>query len=231
MNREQPRDRLAELGPRALGLSELIAILIGSGSGGSSAIDIGRNLSKTVSGSARRLAALDLADLKRLPGLGEANSSRILAATELGRRAVSEPGAAAEYIRSGADVYRRFGVRLGDSLQEEFHALLLNARNRALSDHLITRGTLDASLVHPREVFRPAIVAGAAAVILVHNHPSGDPQPSDEDRLVTERLVEAGRLIGIPVMDHIVIGCAAWRSVMIEPAHFVAEGSDEGYRR
>lgn len=224
MNRDLPRDRLADLGPRALSLFELIALVVGNGSGGTSAVDVGRTVSKAVSGSARRLASLGLSELLAIPGLGKVNSARVSAAAELGRRALSEPPGAAEYVRSGADVFRRFGARLGEARQEEFHALLLNARNRALRDHLITRGTLDASLVHPREVFRPAIVAGAAAMILVHNHPSGDPQPSDEDRVVTERLVEAGRLIGIPVIDHIVIGRLGWRSVMIDsgatdPAH------------
>lgn len=214
-NPDLPRGRIEELGPRALTLSELVALLVGSGFGGSSAVEIGRSVSAAVSGSARMLASLDLSELRELPGLGEVNSARISAAVEMGRRAITEPEGDADYIRSGADVFRRFGPRLGDARQEEFHALLLNARNRVLREHLVTRGTLDASLVHPREVFRPAIVACAAAVILVHNHPSGDPVPSEEDRVVTDRLVEAGRLVGIPVMDHVVIGCNNWRSVMM----------------
>ncbi len=103
--------------------------------------------------------------------------------------------------------------QLRDLPQEEFHALLLNTQHAVIREVLVTRGILDASLIHPREVFRPAVLAGAAAVILVHNHPSGDPTPSAEDRAVTRQLVEAGRAVGIPVLDHVVIGGARWTAL------------------
>ena len=216
ITREQPRERLADLGARALNLAELVAVLVGSGSAGASALDVGRAVSHAVSGSVRRLASLDATELEDIPGLGGAKSARIAAAMEIGRRAMAEPNEDGDYIRGGDDVYRRLGPRLGSALQEEFHVILLNARNRVIRECLVTRGTLDSSLVHPREVFRPAIIAGAAGLILVHNHPSGNPHPSPEDRAVTERLVEVGRLLGIPVVDHVVVGHDSWRSVLAE---------------
>jgi DNA repair protein RadC len=106
------------------------------------------------------------------------------------------------------------GPRLHDLPQEEFHTLLLNARHRVMREVFVTRGILDASLIHPREVFRPAVGEGAAALILVHNHPSGDPTPSEEDRAVTRQLVDAGRVLGIPVLDYVVVGRGSYRSVM-----------------
>jgi DNA repair protein RadC len=105
------------------------------------------------------------------------------------------------------------GPLLRDLSQEEFHALLLNTQHTVIREVLVTRGILDASLIHPREVFRPAVLAGAAAVILVHNHPSGDPTPSAEDRAVTRQLVEAGRVVGIPVLDHVVVAGLRWCSL------------------
>jgi DNA repair protein RadC len=119
-------------------------------------------------------------------------------------------------VRGPADVFRRMGPRLRDARQEEFHALLLNTRHRVVREVFVTRGILDASLIHPREVFRVAVGEGAAGVILVHNHPSGDPTPSVEDRAVTRQLAEAGRAIGIPVLDHVVIGRGRYVSLASE---------------
>ena len=113
-------------------------------------------------------------------------------------------------------MFRRMAPKLRDLSQEEFHVLLLNTRHRVIREVAITRGTLDASLIHPREVFKIAVVEGAAGVVLVHNHPSGDPTPSREDRAVTHQLVVAGQALGIPVLDHVVIGDAAFRSVVAD---------------
>jgi len=125
---------------------------------------------------------------------------------ELGRRAAVESGGTDEPIRGPGDVFARVGPLLRDLRQEEFHALLLNTQHRVIRNVLVTRGILDAALIHPREVFRAAIVESAAGVILVHNHPSGDPSPSREDREVTHQLVAAGSAVGIPVLDHVIIG-------------------------
>lgn len=201
-------------GARGLTLCELLEALIGSRHAGASADQIARAVHVEMGGSLRRLAAIDVASLETIPGVGRATAARILAALELGRRAASEDEHDTDQVRGPADVFRRMGPRLRDLPQEEFHALLLNTRQRVIREVLVTRGILDASLIHPREVFRPAVAEGAAGVILVHNHPSGDPTPSPEDRAVTRQLVEAGKTLGIPVLDHVVVGRGRWRSVM-----------------
>jgi len=157
-------------------------------------------------GSLRRLASLPPGVLEAEPGVGRATVSRIHGGLELGRRAAAEPADTSGRIRGPRDVFQRMGPLLRDLRQEEFHALLLNTQHRVIRDVLVSRGILDASLIHPREVFRGAIVESAAGLILVHNHPSGDPTPSPEDRAVTRQLSAAGTAIGIPVLDHIIIG-------------------------
>ena len=189
-------------------------MVIGSGVAGVPAADVAQAISERVDGSLRRLASLDVSELEGLSGVGRATSARIAAALELGRRVATEPDGDDDRVRGPADVFRRMGPRLRDLPQEEFHALLLNTRHRVVREVLVTKGILDASLIHPREVFRAAVAEGAAGLILVHNHPSGDPMPSAEDRAVTRQLVEAGRLLGIPVLDHVVVGRGRWRSVM-----------------
>ena len=218
---DRPRERLRALGPGGLSTRELLAILIGSGGAGGSALDVAdRVLARATSPShppivaepaprepsLRRLATLPPGALEAEPGVGRATTARIHAALELGRRAAAEPAEANGRIRGPGDVFARMGPLLRDLRQEEFHALLLNTQHRVLRDALVTRGILDASLIHPREVFRAAIVESAAGIILVHNHPSGDPTPSGEDRAVTRQLTAAGRAIGIPVLDHVIVG-------------------------
>ena len=142
-----------------------------------------------------------------------ATGARITAALELGRRANAEIRNPGDRVRGPRDVFDRMETRLRDLPQEEFHALLLSARHRVIREVFITRGILDASLIHPREVFRPAIAESAAAIILVHNHPSGDPTPSAEDRAVTKQLSAVGRTVGISVVDHVVIGDGRFASL------------------
>jgi DNA repair protein RadC len=203
---DRPRERMRALGPTALSPRELLAILIGSGGATGSALDVGEKILSRVQGSLRRLASLPTAALEAESGVGAATASRIQAALELGRRAAAEPSDANDRIRGPRDVFERMGPLMRDLRQEEFHALLLNTQHRVIRDVLVTRGILDASLIHPREVFRVAIVECAAGVILVHNHPSGDPTPSQEDRAVTHQLAAAGKAIGIPVLDHVIVG-------------------------
>lgn len=211
---ERPRERLRSLGPRGLTIVELLPILVGSGTSGRSALDVAHAVARDAAASLQRLAALDVSELEQIGGVGRATAARIVAALELGRRAAAQPQGEADRIRGPADVFRLMGPRLHDLPQEEFHTLLLNTRHRVMRQVLVTRGILDASLIHPREVFRPAVGEGAAALILVHNHPSGDPTPSAEDRAVTRQLVEAGRVLGIPVLDHVVVGRGRYRSLM-----------------
>ena len=214
---DRPRERLSELGPRALSPRELMAILIDTGSPAASgrparsALDLAGDLLRHFStedggGSMRRIVTSTTSELCRLPGIGPAKAARILAALELGRRMEGETRPERERVRSAADVYQRMRLAMRDLAHEEFHVLLLNTQNEVLRDLQVTRGTLDASLVHPREVFRPAIAEAAASIILVHNHPSGDPTPSAEDRSVTRQLRSAGELVGIDVLDHVILG-------------------------
>lgn len=203
---DRPRERLLRLGPGALTQSELLAILLATGSPGRSALEVAGELliqsTTTLSGLARR----PVADIARVRGVGCAKAARIAAALELGRRLQEEGRVDRPRIASAADVYRWFAPRLVDLAAEEFHVLALDTQSAVLRDLLITRGILNGSLVHPREVFRGAIAEAAAGIILAHNHPSGDPTPSPDDRAITRQLVEAGRIIDMPVYDHIIIG-------------------------
>ena len=205
-SRERPRERLKSHGARALSSSELIAILLGSGFAGHSAVRIAHEILASAHGSLRRLSAQPVAALKALPGVGNARAVAIHAALELGRRMAAEDREDGIPVRGPRDVHEIFGPRLQDLPVEEFHVAVLDSQHRLERDVTVTRGLLNSSLVHPREVFREAISENAAAIILVHNHPSGDPTPSPDDRVTTEQLVAAGRLLDIPVQDHIIIG-------------------------
>lgn len=205
-SRERPRERFRALGPSAVRTAELLAILASSGAGGRSALEVAENLYNRFDRSLRRMGSAPGSQLMAVPGIGEARAVAIQAALELGRRAAEEIRNEADRVTTPRDIYRRFELRLRDLRQEEFHVLLLNTQNAVIRELMVTRGILDASVVHPREVFAPALMEAAAAVILVHNHPSGDPTPSPADREVTRQLVEAGRVLGIPIRDHVVVG-------------------------
>jgi DNA repair protein RadC len=203
---ERPRERLKSHGARALSSSELLAILLGSGFEGHSALRIGHEILASAHGSLRRLSAQPVAALTSLSGVGNARAVAIHAALELGRRMAAEEREDGIPVRGPRDVHEIFGQRLQDLPVEEFHVAILDSQHRLERDVTVTRGLLNSSLVHPREVFREAIAENAAAIILVHNHPSGDPTPSPDDRVTTEQLVAAGRVLDIPVQDHIIIG-------------------------
>lgn len=203
---ERPRERLKQHGPHALSAIELVAILFGSGSEGRSSIDLARDVLGASQGSLRRLASRPVASLTSVRGVGTARAIAVHAALELGRRMVAEQREEGAAMREARDVYNAYAHRLEDLPVEEFHVATLDAQHRLENDILITRGILNSSLVHAREVFRQAIAENAYAVILIHNHPSGDPTPSPEDRVVTTQLVAAGKLLGIDVLDHIVVG-------------------------
>jgi DNA repair protein RadC len=152
------------------------------------------------------MADASVEELGQVPGMGNAKAARVLAALELGRRLVSQQGDERPQVRSAADVAGIMMPRLRDSVREEFVALLLDTKHRVIENKTISIGHLNASLVHPRELFRECVRRSAAAVILVHNHPSGDPSPSPDDLSLTKRLEEAGRLLGITVLDHVIVG-------------------------
>lgn len=203
---ERPRERLKLHGARALSSAELLAIVLGSGSEGNSATGIGHQILSSSRGSLRRLSAQPVASLTSLNGVGNARAVAIHAALELGRRMAAEEREEGIPVRGPRDVHEIFGHMLQDLPVEEFHVAILDSQHRLERDITVTRGLLNSSLVHPREVFREAIAENAAAIILVHNHPSGDPTPSADDRVTTDQLVQAGRVLDIPVQDHIIIG-------------------------
>jgi DNA repair protein RadC len=209
---DRPRERLHADGPGALATRELLAIIIGSGREGRSAVDVAGELLRMTDGSLRRLAGAHPAELAQVGGIGPAVGARVSAALELGRRLAREGPLERMRIGGPADVYERCAPTMRDMAQEEFRVLLLNTQHAVLRELSVTRGTLDTSLVHAREVFRAAIVESAAAVILVHNHPSGDPAPSQDDIRVTAQLVAAGQLLGVPVLDHVVVGDGRYAS-------------------
>src|SRR5436309_12438967 len=203
---ERPRERLSDLGAQALSSAELLAILLGSGGAGRTALQVGHAVLAGAGGSLRRIAMQPVAVLTVVRGVGSARAASIHAALELGRRMAAEAREDGAPVRSPRDVVELFAPRLEDLPLEEFHVAVLDSQHRLERDITVTRGLLNSSLVHPREVFREAIAERAAAIILVHNHPSGDPTPSPDDRVVTEQLVQAGKVLDIPVQDHVIIG-------------------------
>jgi DNA repair protein RadC len=206
LERDRPRERFWAVGPAALTAQELLAILLGTGTAGRDALAVAGELLARGEGSLRRLAARPWAELAQIAGVGRAKAARLAAAVELGRRVAGEAEPPPERIRGPGDVHRYYAPRLRDLAVEEFHVLALGSQSQILADLLITRGILNSSLVHPREVFRAAIAEAAAGIIVVHNHPSADPTPSADDRAVTRQLVDAGRLLDVPVYDHVIVG-------------------------
>jgi DNA repair protein RadC len=201
---DRPRERLARLGGEALSDAELLALLLRTGGRGADALGVASAMLAErggLLGVARSLPG----ELAAHAGIGRAKAASLAAALEVGRRVAARTLREGDALRSPADVHRAYHPRLRDALHERFVVVLLDGRHRVLRDVTVSQGTLTASLVHPREVLRPAIRESAAAVILVHNHPSGDPTPSREDRLVTRRLARAGALLGVEVVDHVVV--------------------------
>jgi len=205
------------LGPAALSDAELLALLLRTGDRSADALAVATSLLES-HGGLHGLARARGCELKASPGIGPAKSASVCASLELGRRLAARrlhPGAA---IRGPGDVFSHFYPSLRLVPHEKFIALLLDGRHRVLREEVVSQGTLTASLVHPREVFRPALRESAAALILVHNHPSGDPTPSVEDREVTLRLVRAGELLGVRVIDHVVVAERGFCSLKEEGA-------------
>jgi DNA repair protein RadC len=202
---ERPRERLVAHGADALKPSELIAILLRTGLKGTSAIQVAEELLQKF-GSLDNLSRASLADLLQVRGIGRDKAVTLMAAFTLARKMSAEVHGESPVLDNPAAVAHllREENRVHDV--EHFSVLLLNTRRRLIRVERISRGTLDTILVHPREVFKSAIAAGAAAVVLVHNHPSGDPSPSEADIKVTRDLIRAGQLLKIDVLDHVILG-------------------------
>src|SRR5262249_21469864 len=204
---ERPRERLARLGAAALSSEELLALLLGSGTRGESALDRARKI-LAAHGGLPGLASLSGAELQRERGRKGARACAIAAALEIGRRLAAEAASSRDLLNEPGVVKDYLRRARGAGTQERTGALYLNARNRLIRDDPeIYRGTLDRAVVEPREILKRALLANAAGVILYHNHPSGDPSPSREDREFTRRLAAAADSVGLRLLDHVVVGC------------------------
>ena len=202
---DMPRERIIVYGSDRASTTELLAVLLGTGTRRRPVLEAAQHLLQTV-GGLTRLAHAAPRELMAIDGIGMARSTRIAAAFQLGRRALEESGPTASPECSPERVYRRLGPRLRTLRQEVFVVLGLDARNSITSEAEVARGSLTFVDVHPREVFRPLIRETAAAGVVAHNHPSGDPTPSVEDISLTHRLLAVGEIVGIPIVDHIIIG-------------------------
>jgi DNA repair protein RadC len=201
----RPRERLLAYGAAHLADAELLALVLGSGSVGLTVVDVAQALLAR-KGGLGGLARASLDELRDQPGVGAARAAAVLAALEMGRRSVGERPVRGRRIGSAAEVWNHLRARLGSCGVEEFWALALDVRHRVLWEACLARGSLTGVEVHPRDVFRPLIRGGAAAVIFCHNHPSGDPSPSRQDLELTIRLRDVGELCGIAVLDHVIVG-------------------------
>lgn len=212
----RPRERLERSGPGALSNQELLAITLTTGSVTKgekyTAIDLATQLLKRFE-SLKGLAQADFAQLKEVSGIGPAKACQIMAAFELGKRVAMFSGNVKPIIRQPTDIFDYFRDQMSLLTKEVFRVVVLDTKNRIVKDQIISEGTLNASIVHPRDVFRVAIIHSAASIILLHNHPSGDPTPSQEDIDITRRLVEIGKIMDMKVLDHIIIGGGKFTSM------------------
>jgi DNA repair protein RadC len=209
---DRPREKLLRHGPCALTDAELLSLIIRVGTGSQTAVDLARAILAAVA-DLHSLSCRTAPELMRTKGIGPAKAVELLATFELARRLQSSDGPEKFVIRSPEDVARRFGPLMASRRTEAFVVLVLHSDN-SLKTHIeLTNGTLNASLVHPRDVYKAAIDQGAASIIVVHNHPSGNPEPSREDIDITRQLAEAGKIVGIPLHDHVIVAGKGYTSL------------------
>ena len=203
---DRPREKMAANGAAVLTDAELIAILLRTGTVEKSAIDIASEMTAD-GGLYKRLAGITrLNELTNIKGLGQAKAATVLAALEIGRRIASAKPIEKIHLSCPQDVADFLMPRLRYAAKEQFVVILLNNKNKVIETEVVSEGSLSSSIVHPREVFAPAILHHAAAIMVAHNHPSGDPKPSIEDEEVTRQLLRSGKVLGIPMIDHVIIG-------------------------
>lgn len=205
----KPRERFLKYGAEVLSDSELMAIILRTGTIQENVIQMCDRLIKEQ--SLENLFDCTLNELQEIKGIGPSKAMQILAMSELGKR-YSKAKNPVNKIACSEDVYNYFKDRLKGEKQENFYVLLLSTKNKIISEHLISKGVLDSAIIHPREVFRPAIRNSASKIILVHNHPSGDPEPSEEDIDITKQIISVGKEIDIKVLDHVILGGEGWWS-------------------
>jgi len=216
---ERPREKLVKFGPEAMSTAELLALIIRTGTKTDTAVELANKL-LTHAGGLKFIKELSIEELKEVKGVGVAKAAQITATIELGRRIrMASFESEKQVITSPRDVANLLLAKLSFLGKEHFVILLLDTKNQVISIEEISVGSLNNSIVHPREVFKPAIKRSSAAIILAHNHPSGNPEPSTEDIKVTKRLYEVGRLVGIEVLDHLIIGNKDYISLK-ERGHF-----------
>ena len=202
---ERPRERLLKLGSEALSAQEILALILGRGIKGESVMVTSQKLLSRF-GNLKGIANASVEELSEIKGVGLAKAAQIKAALELSKRLEGDAGERQKpMVKSPEDVVKIVKSQLKGKKKEHFLVLCLDTRNRLINCKPVSMGSLDTSIVHPREVFKEAVSSSAASVIFVHNHPSGDPEPSKEDVELTKRLVKAGEIVGIDVLDHIVV--------------------------
>jgi DNA repair protein RadC len=205
----RPRERLQRLGPEALSSAELLAIILQKGTKNENVIDMSNRLISKY--GMDKLSDASLQELQETVGIGQAKAMQIKALFEFNKRHKIAKSKV-KRIKTAKDVFDLFSDRLKDEKQEKFIVLALNGKNGILGEDIISKGSLDNVTIQPREVFKSAIKNSASKIVLIHNHPSGDPNPSDTDNSITERLMEAGNVLGIVVQDHVIIGAGKWWS-------------------
>ena len=203
---DRPREKMMHKGKSALSNAELIAILIGSGNAELSAVELSRSILDSVDNNLIELSELSLSDLMKHKGIGEAKAISIMAALELGKRRRAAEASVDNKLKSSRDAYERLLLLLDDPQQEHFFVMYLNQNNKVLKAECVSKGGVTHAIADPKVIFKNAINIGATALILSHNHPSGSPTPSEEDRLLTKKLTAAGKLLDINIVDHIIIG-------------------------
>ncbi|MBU0756495.1 MAG: DNA repair protein RadC [Nanoarchaeota archaeon] len=201
----RPRERFLKNGPDALSDAELLAVLLGNGTKNENVIDMANRLLSAY--GIASLSSLSFSELMEIKGIGKAKAMQIKAAFELTNRVKQEKKT---YINNASDVFALFRLRLTKKKKENFIVLMLDSKNKVIGEEIVSVGILDSAIIHPREIFNPAIKNSASKIILVHNHPSGDSTPSSEDIEITEKLIEAGNLLSITVLDHVIIGEGFW---------------------
>ena len=209
---DRPREKLVRAGVETLGDNELLALVIGTGTRDRGALTVALDILAVADGLPG-LARIGSDDLERVAGIGAARAARVLAAVELGRRTLTRDSPGRPRFLSPDEAADYLMPRYGTFVVERLGVMLLDQKQRLIRTTVVSTGTLDATLAHPRDVFRTAVAASAASVVVFHNHPSGDPSPSAEDLRVTAELVEAGRLLDIELLDHLVIGHGRWVSL------------------
>jgi DNA repair protein RadC len=210
---DRPREKLERLGPAGLGDNELLAVVLGSGSYRTDALALANRLIEQA-GGLNGLTRASVHDLNRIAGIGPARAAQVLAAVELGRRTLLRSGAARPQLLSPRQVALYLLPQYGAGPVERFGILMLDTKQRVIRIKIVAVGSLDTTVVHPREVFREAAIASAKSIVLFHNHPSGDPTPSSDDLVLTARMVNAGDIMGIDVIDHVILADQRYCSVL-----------------